>query len=178
MDPLALSLADSDGGREPKDCAGAQAMEKPNPSIHFTSHFGRSGPPMGIYVLSVVLVILACLCGAAYFGVPRPLKLFVGILVPIFLLFSFGIALRINVARLVLVQVLAVGLFMEAVLIFNSMRADMPSRVPVFPTAARISLTVWTLAYLLRRDVRAAFGAIEPPAGENGEVRTNSTPNE
>jgi hypothetical protein len=134
---------------------------------------------MGIYVLSVVFVVLACLCGTAFFAVPRPLKLFVGILVPIWLLFSVGIALRINVVRLVLVQVLTIGLFMEAVLIFNSMRSDMPSRVPVFPTVARISLTVWTLAYLLRRDVRAAFGAIEPLACENpGEDRTTSTSNE
>ena len=136
-------------------------------------------PPIGIYVLSVVFVLFAILCGAAFFVVPSAGKLFVGILVPICLLFSLGIALRINVARLVLIQVLTVGLCMEAVLIFNSMRADVPSRLPVFPTVARISFTVWTLAYLVRRDVRAAFGAIEPQAGGSpGETRTNSSPSE
>ena len=136
-------------------------------------------PPIGIYVLSVVFALLAFLCGASFFVVHSSLKLFVGVLVPVCLLFSLGIALRINVARLVLIQVLAIGLSMEAILIFNSMRADVPSRLPVFPAVVRISLTVWTLAYLLRRDVRAAFVAIELPASENpGELRTNSTPTE
>jgi len=151
---------------------------EPDHSIHLAPRFGQSGPPIGIYVLSVVFVILACLCGAAFFVVPRPLKLFVGILLPICLLFSLGLALRINVARLVLIQVLTVGLFMEAVLIFNAMRSDMPTRLPVFPIAARISLTVWTLAYLLRRDVRSAFGAIAPQGENPAEVQTNITPND
>ena len=136
-------------------------------------------PPIGIYVLSAVFVLFAFLCGAAFFAVPGVGKLFVGILVPICLLFSLGIALLVNVARLVLIQLLTVGLCMEAVLIFNSMRADVPVRLPVFPTVARISFTVWALAFLLRRDVRAAFGALEPPTGRNAsEPRAGGSPSE
>jgi hypothetical protein len=107
------------------------------------------------------------------------MKLFVGVLVPICLLFSIGMALRINVARLVLIQVLSIVLFMEALSIFNSMRADVPGRLPVIPTAARIGFTGWTIAYLLRRDVRAAFGAIEPiPSNTTAEVRPSGSPND
>jgi hypothetical protein len=132
-------------------------------------------PPIGIYVLSGVLALCAIACGAAFFAVPGQLKLFVGVLVPILVLFSLGMAMRINVARLVLIQLLSVALVMEAALIFNSMRSDVPIRLPVLPAVVRISMTVWTLAYLVRRDVRAAFGAVETLASDNsGEPKTSN----
>ena len=156
-------MTDSGGGGDLKAGNGDR-----NRFIPYGPHVGSNGPPLGVYVLSAVFAILAILCGVMFFMVPRPLKPFVGVLAPVCLLFSGGTAFRINVARLVLIQVLSVGLFMEAVMIFNSLVSDLPSRSPVFPRVAMICLTVWILSYLLRRDVRAAFGAIVPPVRDNG----------
>jgi hypothetical protein len=181
MDPLPTSVgsvAESAAGCEANGHAGEPATRCSVESVPH-ARIGQPRPPIGIYIFAVVLVLIAILCGTAFFVVPIRMKPFIGVVAPICLLFSVGMAMRSNIARLVLIQVLTVLLFLEAILIFNSMRADVPGRLPVVPTTIRILLTAWTLAYLLRRDVRAAFGAIEPHASTgSGDVPTRGSPDD
>ena len=122
--------------------------------------------PKGIFVVSAVFLAVAVLCLSIVFNKTIFPRWFGILSLCMSLLISFGMAFRLNVIRMMLIQLLVFGLLFDAVFVFRCVTGLFDGRLPVAPTVLRIALVVWTIGYLMRRDVRAAFDPPALPAGE------------
>ncbi len=130
-----------------------------------------AGTPKGIFVISLVLVTIAALFFAIIFRRFIFPRWFGAVAGTMSLFISAGMALRINMARFMLILLLWFGLLFDAVSVCKFTFGLSEGRLPVVPTAGRIAVLVGTLSYLLRRDVRHAF---DPPTQPSGQTDTCS----